>query len=121
MVKYKIVESEDKENEEVIIEKTGQVYHFSVSDARRNLENLKKVLKELTAQKELEDAKMVNIEEHNEIIKILTPEQMHAVNMYYSAKEISTVCDKKSKEIVDTIEQIEEEAKEILKQTGITL
>lgn len=120
MIEYKIKESSEEESK-VVIEKVGQVYEFSVGQVRQNLEELKKKRKEFEGQREIENAKMFNIREHNPVLNDLSEAQIHAVHMYFEAFAIAKVCEKQIAEHNEVIGEIEGELVEIKNQIGITI
>lgn len=120
MIEYKIKEQSEDENK-VVIEKSGQVYDFTVGQARENLADLKKSLVQFEGQKTIEDAKMTNILEHNPFIKDLTEAQVHAVHLYFESFAVSKVCNDKIKEHKEVIAEIEAELVEIKHQVGVTI
>lgn len=119
-MEYKVKQTSEDESA-VIIEKSGQVSEFTVADVRSNRKDLEKTLKQIKGQKELEDAKVTNIKEHNPFVLDMSEKDLHAAYMYWEAYAISKVCEKKIKEIEDALTKGEQEIKDIKEQTGIEI
>lgn len=105
----------------VTIEKTGHSHSFSMDEVKDHMAKLDKMEKELLAQKELEEAKMTNVETNHEIVKTLTDEQFAACGIYARAKEIHTACVQKLEQVEECRKEYAEELKAIEEQTGVTL
>lgn len=119
MVKYKVLSS--SEDGDTKLQKTGHKIEFTVSEVRQHVKKLDKFLSEIAAQKSLEEAKMTNIESHNEFIKDLTEEQQHAVKMYYQSLELYKQCCEKIAELEEAKKEYTEDIEDIKKQTGIDI
>ena len=118
MIKYKILNQDEKE---IKIQKTGHKIEFTVREVEEHVRKLDKFLNEIGAQKAFEEAKMTNIEAHNEFIKDLSEEQQHAVKLYYSSLEIYKQCSEKLAELEDQRKEYVEDIEDIKKQTGIDI
>jgi len=119
MVKYKVLESE-KENE-VLIEKSGSTHQFTVEAVKKHMAELDRIEKELTAQIELEEAKMKNVETHHEIVQQLDDLRLTAIAVYAQSKGVKDKCEKKLKEVKEAKAEYHEEIEEIKKQTGVEI
>jgi hypothetical protein len=119
-VEYKATVNKENENE-TIIEKSGQVYSFTVGECRENLATLAKQRTEVASQQEVANAKIENIKHFNPFIADLTEEQQHAVYMYYQAFVLKRDTTSKLAEIDQTVNAIKAELVEIEKQCGVTV
>lgn len=98
------------------IEKHGHLITFSLKQVEDHKVELEKHLKELTAKRAYEKAKMTNIEEHHEYVKGLDAEKLFTIHMYQDANALVKVCEEKIKEVEDQIEEYDKEVKDILNQ-----
>lgn len=119
-ITYKLIKNGEKP-EEIEIEKSGSVHSFTLATVREQLAQIEKQTKELVAQKELEDAKMVNYKSFHPIIETLSEEQINAVGLYYEAFKISKYCANKIANMKKAVEDFEIEKVEIEKQTGVKI
>lgn len=118
MIKYKILKQDENE---VKFQKTGHKIEFTDREVLEHVKKLDKFLTEIGAQKALEEAKMTNIEAHNEFIKDLTEEQQHAVKLYYQSLELYKQCAEKIVELEATKQEYIEDMADIEKQTGVKI
>jgi len=90
MEKYTLKENqnlEDKSNAIIVV--TNATREFTLGEMNYNINNIKKVIKELSANASLQKAIADNVLENNkELIESLTDEQMHAISMYFNAKKL---------------------------------
>lgn len=113
-----ITYTKHEEDGKVILTKTGHSHTFTMDEVREHLAKLDKMEKELTSQKELEEAKMQNVEANHEIVKTLTDEQFAACGIYARAKEIHIACVQKLEQIAEARKEYAEDLKAIEEQTG---
>ena len=99
-----------------IIEKRGHVITFTLNQVEENTKALLKSIKEIGAKKELENAKMVNIEGFHPFVKELSEQDLHTAWMYQESKTLAKMCEEKLKEINDQIEKDAIEVEEIKNQ-----
>ncbi len=99
-----------------VIEKRGHVVTFTMSQVEENMRQLQKTVKELEAKRELENAKMINIEGFHPFVKDLSDQDLHTVSMYQQSKTFVKMCDEKLKEIKAQIENDAKEVEEIKAQ-----
>lgn len=93
-----------------VIEKRGHVVEFTLNEVEQNTKMLEKTFKEVNAKREIEQAKMENIEHFHPFVKETSEEDLHTSWMYYEAKQLVKLCETKMKEID---EQMESDAKEV--------
>jgi len=114
--KYKLLKSEG-DVIDYVIEKSGLKSEFTIRDINSNLARMEKITKELTAQLELEKAKMENIEHFHPFLKDLSAEDLHTAWLYQEAKEYADQIPPKLKEIEEAVandQKTIDEAKEAL-------
>ena len=120
MISYTI-KPQENEGEEAVIVKTGQTHEFKMSEVKAHLDKIEKAKKELSAQIELEAAKMANVEEHHPFVKEFEGERLAAVAIYAETKTRHKVCSEK----LEQIEKVEAETladlEEVKTQTGLAL
>lgn len=104
-MEYKIVEKKEDPKESVI-EKTGHVIKFSIYEVEAVSAANEKELRAVKGKREVEAAKMSNIEHFHPFVLDLTPEQLMTVYMYQEAKVFVEVCDKKIAEFEKTAEEL---------------
>ncbi len=111
-ITYKKIEQDGKE----VIEKIGHKIHFTVEEIEKHQEFLAKKLESAIAQRDLEDAKMKNIEDNHEYVKELDALKLHTIHMYREAQ----IHRDEQKTLIRNIENAqkdyEDELKEIAKQ-----
>lgn len=117
---YKVAE-ESENSLDSIIEKSNVRVRFSMRELFSSILNAKKYIKQLSAQKQLEEAKCQNIREHHPIIDKLTPEERFAVHLYEQSQDILKVVNPKLEEFEKAVLQDETEAEEIKNQIGIAV
>jgi hypothetical protein len=108
----------DKEGGNPTVEKTGHVQTFRLSDVEADLAKIAKVRTEVTAQLQLEEAKMKNVEHFHEIVTQLSPESIAAIKIYADCLRMKEACEKKLVEIDEAERQYNEEIAEFTAQTG---
>ena len=96
-----ITYTKHEEDGKVILPKQGIRIRSPWMKSVNTLQKLDKMEKELTSQKELEEAKMQNVEANHEIVKTLTDEQFAACGIYARAKEIHGMCAEKLEQIAE--------------------
>lgn len=117
----KITYKVKRDGDSVKLEKRGYVIEFSMDQIKAHMEKLKSAEKALSSQIELEKAKQKNVEDHHEIVHVLTDEQMAAASIYYQSKGVLKQSETKLADVQGAIKEYEEELAEIEKQTGLTL
>lgn len=115
------IKKEDKNPGQSTIVKSNVEVEFTLDSLAENERDYRKMIKQLTAQKQLADAKMRNIEDHHPFVMDLSEEQAFTVHMYQEARAMSRVCGQKLPEYVEELEYVEAEKKEIEKQIGIAI
>lgn len=115
------IHNENQDPKASIIRKSNVDVDFTLYDLEKNKRDFSKLLKECEAQKQLADAKMVNIETHHPFVMDLSEEQCFTVHMYQESRAMSRVCGGKIPELKEELEYIEAELKEIEKQVGIAI
>tara|TARA_R110000796_G_scaffold251827_1_gene384139 strand:- start:271 stop:633 length:363 start_codon:yes stop_codon:yes gene_type:complete len=118
MITYK-VEKKGDEHVDTTFSKTGHSHEFTVSEILQHELQLEKEIKQATAQKELEEAKMTNIAEHNTELVNMSDEDMHAVFMYWDAKILADECEAAIKAREEAAAEYAEVKASIKEQTGI--
>lgn len=118
---YKVVEESKEDPIFNIIEKGNVTVRFSLDEVQRNIDQNKKLVKELKAKLDLEEAKRKNIEEHHPFVKALTPEQRFTVHMYAEAMSVVDSFPAKIKEFEDSIAEMEKEKEAINEACGIAI
>lgn len=113
---YELADKEKEIGRDSVIEKRGHVIKFTLAELAQNHIALEKLDKELTAQAELERAKMKNIEEHHSFVLDLSDEELFTAHMYANAKALLTQCVDKKKEIADQLESDRKEIADIKEQ-----
>ena len=114
---YTIEEKEGGVNKDSTIKKVWEnTVEFTFSQVEGDILRLDKTAKELTAQRDLNSAKMENVSKNHEIVNTLTEEQLVACYIYQDAKAIFTASDKKIKEIEEASLGLISEKEEILRQ-----
>jgi len=101
---------------ERVIEKRGHVITFTLAQVEENTRQHEKVKRELEAKRDLENAKMINIEGFHPFVKELSEEDLHTAWMYFESKSISKVCESKLKELYAQMLNDKNEVEEIKKQ-----
>lgn len=115
-VTYKLKELNKEDPMDSVIEKTGHTVEFSMSNVRENEAAVEKAVKELTAQKNLEDAKMRNIEEHYPFVQGLTDFELSTASLYWESRQLAKACATKLVELEQQRSQDMVEIEEIYRQ-----
>lgn len=115
-ISYKLKQLNPEDPMDSTIEKTGHVVEFSMTAVNANKKTVEKTIKELQGQKDLEDAKMKNIEEHHEFVQNMTEFELATASMYYDARVMSKACAEKLVELIEQTKKDDAEVAEILKQ-----
>ena len=114
--KYKDDQSVDLIDAERIIEKTGHTITFTMQEVELNTANLLKAKKEIEAKKELEKAKMENIQSFHPFILDMSEQDLLTCWLYKESKGIVDMCIKKLEQIDKQMEDDRLEIIEINKQ-----
>jgi|14_taG_2_1085336.scaffolds.fasta_scaffold00867_7 exo-beta-1,3-glucanase (GH17 family) len=116
MIKYTQVEGE-----EGVFSKTGHSHEFTTADVLQHEMRLEKEIKQATAQKELEEAKMTNVANNNpELIK-MSDEDMHAIFLYWDAKVLADECAAAITAREEALAEYAEVKEAVKEQTGIEI
>lgn len=118
MITYKI-KSQSKDN--TILVKEGSVVEFDTNSVKVNLDQLQKMIKELTAQISLEDAKISNYVHYYPAILKRSVEEINAIALYQKSAELKANSELKLKECKKALKRFNQEKKLILEQTGIEI
>lgn len=108
-VKYTIQTPNAEKPEESVIAKIGGVVNFTMGDIKRDIERLNKIKKELTAQKELDGAKMKNIEQFHPFVLKMSPLDLSTASLYVNSRGRVGLCDQKLAQIEDQLAAYAEE------------
>lgn len=117
---YKILE-EKQDPLDSVIEKSGLTSNFTLRELNQNVEGLKKLKKQLGGQKQIAEAKIINIEEHHPFTKKLTEQERFTVHMLEESYSMKRVCDAKIAEIDAALAEEEATSKEVEQQVGIAV
>ena len=98
------------------IEKRGHVITFTLQEVEDNDKINRRNLKEITAKRDYEAAKMVNIEEHHPMVKEIPEFDRYTIHMYQEACAMVKACDAKIEEIEKQLNEDTAEIIEIKKQ-----
>lgn len=114
-MEYKLIEK----NEDVRtskIEKRGGVVTFTYNELEASILAMKKMIKELKGNIDLQAAKMKNIEEHHPFVLTMSEQDMFTAHMYQEAKALVVVAGKKLVEFEDALNSDEGQLLEIENQ-----
>jgi len=114
-MEYTIGEKAEDIKDTNIIKK-GVIVNFTMRQVEEHETSLGKLLKELSAKKELEEAKMTNIERNHKFVLKLSEKNLFTAHMYQEAKAIVHVAKLKIKEVEEQVEEYRKEREEIYKQ-----
>jgi len=114
-MEYRIIE-ENEDKTAIKIEKKGMVHVFTLAEIERDTKLAEKMKKELSAQRDLEKAKIDNIESFHPFVLSLSPEDMSTISLYFDAKGRYNQCIGKIEEIDEMLKDGAEEMEEILEQ-----
>ncbi len=120
-ITYKIKPKKDEQDSSVTFIKRGQTHEFTDEAVRNHMKELERITKELSSQRDMEAAKMKNIEQFNEIVMNLSDKQLLAIAMYAQSKDLHGKVVAKLAEIEKLQKEYLEETQEIEKQTGIKI
>lgn len=104
-----------------MIEKSDFVHEFSVVALLNDKARMEKVKKELTAQQELEEAKMKNYTDNHPYILDLDGGQRNAISLYHVADGVREQCVSKLEEVEAVLKEYDEIVAEIKEQTGFDI
>jgi len=119
--KYEVIKKA-KNNQEATIKKSGVTVEFTMAQVADHYKNLGKVKKELEAKISYEQAKLLNIIEHNPIVSQITDEKERLA--IFMAVECEALIKKAQDDLdsyVKAIQEYSSELFEIEKQTGISM
>lgn len=115
-ISYKLKQLNEEDPMDSVIEKTGHVVEFSMTQVNANKKIVEKSMRELESQKAHEEAKMKNIEEHHEFVQNMTEFELATASMYYDAKVMAKACAEKLVELIEQTKKDDAEVEEILRQ-----
>ena len=118
---YKVVEESKEDPIFNTIEKGNVTVKFTLNDLQVNLDTNKKMVKQLEAKLLIEEAKRQNIERNHPFVKDLTPEQCFTVHMYEEAMAVCRSFPAKIAEFKESVEEMEQEKKNIEEQCGVAI
>jgi len=118
MPTYKIKE---QSKEKTTLSKSDFELDFTVESINEHLKYLVNKKKELTAQMDLEKAKMTNYVENHPYIFNHTPEERNAIALYDRAETLYKVCEEGLESVNKQFAEYAVELDEIKKQTGIEI
>ena len=114
---YTIEEKDGGVNKESTIKKVWETTaEFTLSQVEGDILRLDKMATEITAQRDLNSAKMTNIETNNPFILDIKEADMFTCHMYQEAKAVVVMANKKLKEIQEASLGLASEKEEIFKQ-----
>ena len=117
---YKIKESKDNKLE-TVFEKSDFTIELTMGDYKKAKDGYDNKVKELEAQKGLEEAKMNNVKRNHPEVLEVDEQKRVAITVYTSAemkvKEFNKVLDK----MAGHYKEMEAEMKDIEKQIGLTI
>jgi hypothetical protein len=116
---YEIVKKDEKDFTMSTIVKKGVEVEFRLHDVQRHAEQLRKQLDEATAEMNLRNAEVTNIEENHPFVKDFTPEQLHALNLYIASKGDSEKLTPIVAQIQAALDGYATEQEDIYKQLGL--
>lgn len=115
MAEYKLIDKAE-DTKDATIEKSGGVVRFTLNDFEAAIEHNRKGLKEVTAMKEYNDAKMKNIEANHPFVLTMEEQDMFTAHLYQEAKSAFVVMSKKEEMLKKQVEEDILEYAEVLKQ-----
>lgn len=115
-ITYKIKEFNKEDPLASIVEKSGHVVEFQMVGVNAHKDQMNKLILEITSQKELEDAKMKNIEEHHEFVQKLSDFELATAAMYWQSKQTSVACAEKLTQFGEQMNKDDAEVEEIYRQ-----
>lgn len=118
---YKVVEEHPEDPMLNVVEKGNITARFTPYELQANIDQNKKLVKELKGKLMLEDAKGKNIEEHHPFVKDLTDEQRFIVHMYEEAMAVRRGFPPKIAEFEESIAEMEQEKVSLAEQIGIAI
>lgn len=101
---------------ERVIEKTGHVTEFTMKDVDESMLIVDRNIKELQAKRDVEDAKMQNIQHFHPFVLEMSDEDLMTAWLYQESKGMKELCDNKLKEIIEQKEKDLAEIAEIKAQ-----
>ena len=104
-----------------VIEKSDFTHEFTVKSIIEHKASIEKTIKELTAQRSLEEAKMNNYTENHPYILDLDDVKRNAISLYHVAKGIQLQCDEKLGELQEVLNDYEQVGLDIKEQTGLNI
>jgi hypothetical protein len=115
MAKYKLLEVSEEGDQ--LIEKSDYSHKFSASGVIENINYLKKVQKELTAQISLNGAELENYAHFHPFVEKLSDEELGVAFLYKRSKATKEESEKKLVECEEMLTEEVEAIKDIKEQT----
>lgn len=112
-LKFNLIKEDNKEISDLIIEERGYVNKFTWQEFLEALKVNLKQKKQIEAQIQLDKVAIENIKNHHSYIEELTPEQIHAISLYYSYNQSLKDCEAKLEEF-EKAEKLDNERKELI-------
>ncbi len=114
-LKYRIKES-NKNPKDAVIEKTGHTISFTLNQIEANTLAMEKIVTEIKAKMDYENARKSNIETHHPYVMDFTDEQLYTIHMYQEAKSMVKMAEDKLAEFEKQKESDALEVEAIYKQ-----
>lgn len=110
-MEYKLSDTKAENIKDTVIEKTGVIVKFTMGELEGADAGMEKILKEITAKRDYEKAKMTNIETNHPFVLTLSEEDLFTAHMYQDSKNLVKMAEIK---IPEFKKQLAEDAAEIL-------
>lgn len=120
MIKYKVIEKNEAAPELSKIQKSGIVTEISLDDTIKAYDANKKYVEKIEGELRLKKALVQNIEDFHPEIKDIDEKLQLTCHTYYEANRFIKMAEEKLEEFAKAQGEIEEEIKDIEKQTGIS-
>lgn len=117
---YSII-TPNEDYKEIVIEKSGIKNQFTFKQIDDHRAYLAKANLEMAAQKQLDEAKMKNIEENHSYVKDLDDQKLLAITMYAQAKAQVKKLDEKMAEVSKALSDYDLEKSHIIEKLNITM
>lgn len=111
-----VAHPEDQPIDEIVIESRGHVNTFTLGEMKENVAKAEKFLKEVRANKDVQESVMKNVSEHNPFILEMSDEKLHACHMYFDAKALRNTYSDKEKSCEEYLAAEALDLAEVLKQ-----
>lgn len=118
---YKVVEEHPEDPMLNVVEKGNITAKFTPYQLQGNIDQNKKMVKELKGKLMLEEAKRKNIEDHHPFVKGLTDKERFTVYMYEESMAVVRGFPPKIAEFEESIAEMEQEKVNLAEQIGIAI